>query len=351
MHDGRHENLEQALDADARALAPEVTPPPPTAAPNWRAVIGAMSFPLFFVVMFALCYVSAFHSPQPHHVPIAVVGDSAQASAVVDALSPQLGDRFDLTVSTDLAGTVDRIESRDLVGAIELGPTMTAHIASAEGQSLVQAVEGVARPLAEAQGVPLAVTDHAPLSAGDSTGTGLFYFLVVCTILGYLTITVVSQAAPTMRVRHQLATLGVMSVVGTIVAFLVSSVFVGTYGASALGIAALLAIAVAYAFTVGVVTILLNKLIGRAAIFVVMSVMIFLNFPSAGGAISAHLLPGFWAWLNNFWIGAGAIDAMRAVVYFDGAGVGGGLLVVGAWLVLGGALLALVSRRKAPADG
>ncbi|GBF17659.1 hypothetical protein Br6_05066 [Rhodococcus sp. Br-6] len=214
----------------------------------------------------------------------------------------------------------------------------------------VQAVEGLAQPLAAAQGVELKVVDHAPLAADDPTGTGLFYLVMVCTIVGYLTITVLSQVAPRMRLRQQLGVLGVMSAIGTVLAYLISAIFVGFYGASFAANLAMLAVVIAYTVTVGLVSILVNRIFGQAAIMVVMVLMIFVNFPSAGGAFPADFLPGFWSALNNFWIGAGALDAVRSIIYFGSTGVGHGLFILAGWFVVTAILLALTQLRKpAPA--
>ncbi len=97
-------------------------------------------------------------------------------------------------------------------------------------------------------------------------------------------------------------------------------------------------------------SILVNRVFGKAAIMVVMVLMIFVNFPSAGGAFPADFLPGFWSALSHFWIGAGAVDATRSIVYFGGTGVGHGLLVIGGWFVVTAALLGLTQLRKPKAE-
>jgi hypothetical protein len=61
-------------------------------------------------------------------------------------------------------------------------------------------------------------------------------------------------------------------------------------------------------------------------------VFVVLNFPTAGGSVAPELLPGFWRFLNHFWIGAVALDANRSILYFDGAGVGDDVLKLLAWL-------------------
>ncbi len=241
-----------------------------------------------------------------------------------DRLVPTVGDKFDLETSTDATGAIDRLQNREIAGVIELGPTMNLHIASAEGTMRVQAAEGLAQPLAAAQGVDLNVVDHAPLAADDPTGTGLFYLVMVCTIVGYLTITVLSQVAPRMRLRQQLGVLGVMSWSRCARPYLglgdlrrlLRRVVRGQSRAARRGDR--------LHDRRRVVSILVKRVFGKAAIMVVMVLMIFVNFPSAGGAFPADFLPGFWSALSHFWIGAGAVDATRSIVYFGGTGVGHG---------------------------
>jgi len=355
-HDQRHQEWTQAIEADTEAVAPALhvdhgTSPQPADAgrPPWRMIVESMVFPLFFAVMFALCYVSAFHNPAPRGVEVVMVGPEAATTALVDRLAPTVGDKFDLETATDAAAALDRLQNREIAGVIELGPTMDVHIASAEGTMRVQAVEGLAQPLAAAQGVEMNTIDHAPLAADDPTGTGLFYLVMVCTIVGYLTITVLSQVAPRLKLRQQIGVLGAMSVIGVLAAYLISSIFVGFYGASFAANLAMLGVVVAYTIVVGLVSILVNRVFGKAAIMVVMVLMIFVNFPSAGGAFPADFLPGFWSGLSHFWIGAGAVDAVRSIIYFGGTGVGHGLLVLGGWLVVAVALLGLTQLRASKA--
>jgi hypothetical protein len=312
----------------------------------WRPVIEAMVFPIFFAVMFALCYVSAFHSPTPHHVGVVVAGPQSATSALVEQLAPNVGDKFDLATTTDTAAALERLQGREIAGVIELGTPMNVHIASAEGPMRVQAVEGLAQPLAAAQGQQANIIDHAPLAADDPTGSALFYLLVVCTIIGYLTITVLAQVAPAMELRVKLGVLAVMAVIGVMVSYFVSAIFVGFYEASFVENLGLLAVIFTYTFTVGLVSILANRVFGKTAIMIVMLLMIFLNFPSAGAAFPADFLPGFWSGLSHFWIGAGAMDAARSIVYFGSTGIGHGLLILGGWLLLTVVLLVLTHLRK-----
>jgi hypothetical protein len=47
-----------------------------------------------------------------------------------------------------------------------------------------------------AQGAPLAVRDVRPLPSGDELGLGVFMFLLICTICGYISPTILETLAP-----------------------------------------------------------------------------------------------------------------------------------------------------------
>ncbi|WP_200182715.1 hypothetical protein [Tomitella biformata] len=323
----------------------ELTAAAPARAIPLAMIAKGMAFPVFFVVMFALCYVSAFHNPVPHNVQLALVGPAQQTSMIADQIAQSSPGAFEITATTDRAGALEDLGAQRVAGVIELGPTVTAHIASGGGITVAQAVEHVAQPLADGLGTTVTVQDAAPLGAGDSTGMGLFYFMIVCTIGGYITVMVLSQVAVGMTLRRQVGILGAMSAGLPLLAYAVSSIFVGAYGASAAGLVALLLIGMAYTFAVGLVSLGLNKLAGQSAIFLIMTFAIFLNFPSAGGAIPASFLPGFWNGMHSFWVGSGAMQSMRSVIFFGGSGLGTGLLILGGWIVVGALLLLALDQR------
>jgi hypothetical protein len=55
----------------------------------------------------------------------------------------------------------------------------------------------------------------------------------------------------------------------------------------------------------------------------------------AGGAYPAPLLPPFWATIGPWLPPGAATHAVRGIVYFDGAGAGRALLVLGAYALVG----------------
>ena len=77
-----------------------------------------------------------------------------------------------------------------------------------------------------------------------------------------------------------------------------------------------------------------------------LAIFVFLNIPSLGATYTRPVLPGFWQFVNHFWIGAETVDAERGVLYLGGLGVGTGLLRLLAWTVVVAALLLLPASRK-----
>ncbi|MFI6742433.1 hypothetical protein ACIBI9_56830 [Nonomuraea sp. NPDC050451] len=99
--------------------------------------------------------------------------------------------------------------------------------------------------------------DVSPVSGRDSTGTGIFYFLIVCSLAGYLATTVLAQAAPHLPLRTTYGILAGAAVIGPLIAFGIGSIFLGCYGAS---LAQIIGVAMAYTFLCGTIAILSHQL-------------------------------------------------------------------------------------------
>lgn len=235
------------------------------------------------------------------------------------------------------------VEERRYDGSIEISPvaaadpsappafTVTTYVAGAEGRSVAGAVQGAAAQVAAQLGTTATVVDVAPLAAADSLGTGLFYLLTYTSLGAYLVIIVLMQVMPGAPLRLRYTAISIAAVVAPLIVFGLSSIFLGDYGASFGSIAGLLGVNALYVFTVGCAAILIEQLLGKAATFGIMAFVVFINFPSAGGAGPAAMLPGFWQGVHEVYFGAGAMEAFRSIVYFGGNGAGRWVLQLLAW--------------------
>ena len=86
-------------------------------------------------------------------------------------------------------------------------------------------------------------------------------------------------------------------------------------------------------------------LLGPAGIFASLAILVFLNIASFGATYMPPVMAPFWQFLNHFWIGAAAVNAERAILYFDGQGVGWHILVLLAWAAIVALLLLPVSQK------
>jgi hypothetical protein len=316
-----------------------------------RSALLSLVLPAFFIIGFALCYMSAYHAPGPHGVQVGVAGPTAQTALLRDGLERTVGPAFNVQAVPTPATAARAVSDHDLYGAYvpaaQPGGTATVIVADASGTGVTNAVESLFRAFAAQQRDQVAVRDVRPLPAGDSNGLSLLFYLFACTFGGVLTVAATGLAAPALRARYRWLLLLAAAVAAPIVAYLLAGQGLGAISGSAGAVFALLGVSVLYVLVITIIVRCLQLLLGAiGAVFVALTVFVMLNFPSAGISIQGPMLPTFWHVLNRFWIGAAASDAFRSIVYFGGQGVGTDVLKLLGWLGVGAVLLALVALRR-----
>jgi hypothetical protein len=311
-----------------------------------RLAVGALALPAFLVIGFALCYVSAWQAPAPHGVPVAVAGPAAQTAPLRDGLARAVGAAFDVQAVPTPAAAAREVRDQDLYGAYvpaaQPGATATVIVAAASGTAVTSAVEALFRAVAAQQHAQLAVRDVRPLPAGDASGLALFFFLIVCTLGGFLTVTATGLAAPGLRPRYRWPLILAAAVVTPALGYLLGGQGLGAISGSAGAAFALLGVAALFVLIVAMIARGLQLILGAiGTLFAGLAIFVLLNFPSSGASVQGPMLPTFWHVLNRFWIGASASDAFRSIVYFGGQGAGTDVLKLLGWLGVGVVLLAL----------
>jgi hypothetical protein len=315
-----------------------------------RLALSAMLIPIFFVIAFAICIIGTYHKPHPNGIKVGVVGPAAQTAQLRAGIEKAAGSAFDVSSVATVAEAARAVRQRDLNAAFV--PTAdpqqpaTLIVAGAAGRIVATAAERLARSVTESQGTQLAVRDVRRLPAGDEIGVGVFMFMIVCTICGYLAVTLLFTVAPALHPGRRYAIIAAIAVLIPTLAYLIGGLGFGTYSGSFGTILAFIGVGALYVFVIGLITRLLQVLLGPPALFVALAIFVFLNIPSLGATYTSEVLPGFWQFLNHFWIGAETTDAERSILYFDGQGVGTDLLRLLAWTgVIVGLLLLPVSRK------
>jgi hypothetical protein len=315
-----------------------------------RLALGAMLIPVFFVVMFAVCIIGTYHKPHPNGIKVAVVGPAAQTAPLRAGLAKAGGSAFDFSQVATPAEATHAVRERDLNAALvppaNRKQPATVIVASAGGRLVAKATEDFVRAVAVTQGAQTVLRDVRPLPTGDAIGVGVFMFMIVCTICGYLAVTLLFTVAPALDpARHYSIIAGVAVLIPTL-AYLIGGLGFGTYRGSFGTILAFIGVGALYSFVIGLITRLLQVLIGPPALFVSLAIFVFLNIPSLGATYTANVLSPFWRFLNHFWIGAETVNAERSILYFGGLGVGTDILRLVAWTGVIVLLLALPVSRK-----
>jgi hypothetical protein len=310
--------------------------------------------PLYISVGFAASYIGALHAPRPHHVKVAIVGEPAATAPLAHVLSVRAHGGLDVSQLTTVAQARRVVADRKLAGGYIPGRHPTVIVATAASASLADFVEASFRQVAAAQNRPLAVDDVRPLPANNSSGTPNFFFLIICTLGTFLTVVALGFLAPTLPEPQRLAIVAAASVLAPLIAYLIGGPGYHTFSGDFGTIMAMLGAGALYAFAVAAITRLCQLGLGPLGALVASLVFIFLNLPSSGGSVAPQLMPGFWRFLNPFWIGAAGLDANRSVLYFHGTGVGTDVLKILAWIAAWAALLAITiyvrtTRRKTTA--
>jgi hypothetical protein len=307
--------------------------------PALRHVLTHLITPLLMCLGMGLAYMGAFVTPEPHHLPVAVVGAGPKAKVFAQTVKDTAGDKLDVRTVATRVDAVRLLESRDVTGAyVPSAKAPELIVASAASDMGATAVEKVFTPVAAEQGTPLKVTDVAAPAADDPTGQGLFFLLIAVSIGSYASVAALGAAGATLPLRiRALLALGVSAVVSGIGALLAGPVFhlahhdlAGVWGMAWLYSAGILFIGVG-----------LHTFLKRWTTLTMMVLFVMLNFTSSGGLFRPELQNAFFGTLHAFWNGAGFVEGLRSLLYFGSDGLARNVWTLVVWLVLGLAVTAV----------
>ncbi|MET8539431.1 hypothetical protein ABZW03_02065 [Kitasatospora sp. NPDC004799] len=333
------------------------TPRNPAAAPALGHSLKHLAIhlitPLLMCLGMALAYQGAFHQPEPHHLEVAVVGTTPQAQGLAQAIQGKAGDALDVRTVDDRAGAERLLRDRELVGAfVPDARSPELIVAKGNSETSVVAATAVFTNVTDQQGVPLHVTDLTTPAEGDPTGQGLFFLLVALSIGSYASVAVIGAAGAGLSLK-------VRALVGVAVSLVVSVIGIVTAGPVFHVVdhdhAAIWALGWLYSAGILLIGIGLHSFLKKWTTLALMVLFVMLNFTSSGGIYRPELQNGFFGGLHGFWTGAGFLEGARNILYFDGgAGLGGHVVTLLLWLLLGGAVLVAAAlyegRGRRPAE-
>ena len=309
-----------------------------------------MLVPVFFVIAFAVCIIGTYHKPHPNNIKVGVVGPPALTAPLRAGLEKAAGSAFDIRPVVTVADAAHQVRQRDLNAAFvhAANPQQPASVivASANGRLVATAAETLAGPSRRPRALSSSYASSAPSPRGMSSRLGIFMFMIVCTHCGYIAPTILETLAPALLPSRRYAIIAATALLVSALTYLIGGLGFGTYTGSVGTILAFIGVGALYGFTIGLDTRLLQALIGPFAIFISLAIFVFLNIASLGATYTSPVLPGFWRFVNHFWIGAQAVNAQHSILYFGGQGVATDMLRLLAWAGVITALLVLPVSRK-----
>jgi len=311
------------------------------------AVVGLAALITFMAMAFAF---PAVHSGA-HDLAIGVAGPEPAVAKVEAGLAEKSpGTFFEVTRYPDAAALEQAIRDRDVHGGIGVGPDgVTAYTATAGGAPMAQAVRGAATGLSTATGQKLTTVDVVGYTADDPTGAGLSALMFPLSIGGIVPAVVMFNLFKNRRWSRIAAVTGVAVLAGLAVTA-VLHFWTGSLGGNYWETAAVLALSTA---AISLTALGVESVFGMAGFGVLALLMVFVANPLSGLVAGPDWLPKPLGAIGQLLPPGAGGSAIRAVAFFDGAGLTAPLITLCVWIAAGLLLSVLghhrSSRRPAPA--
>ncbi|WP_210414672.1 ABC transporter permease [Microlunatus elymi] len=305
-------------------------------------------------ILFVTVFLAAFHAPEPHNLPVGIVGAAQQVKAVEQALDQNAPGQIEFTTYDSAAEARNAIEHRTTFGAYvmaEDGRTAQLLYAGANGPSVTGTLEGIFGGIAQHSHATLTTRDVVPASSGDTRGLGIFYAGFGIVLGAFLFGLISTQMGRALQLRWRLLSLAMFSVVGGAAVALIG----GSTGFNVLpgNLAANMSVIVLLAAAVSAGTLLFLRIGGPAGTLLASLVMLILGNATSGGVMPAAYLPDWLRPLADILPAGLGLRALFGESYFNNDGFVSGLILLAVWVVASLGIVSAVDflsdRRKARA--
>ncbi|MER7001651.1 hypothetical protein ABT297_01160 [Dactylosporangium sp. NPDC000555] len=299
-------------------------------------VLAVLALQLAFIAS----YIGAFHEPTPHRIPVAVAAPPEALDDLVVKLDGLPGEPLEARAAFSEDAARRMIDERQVYGAFIVSSSDATDrlvIASAAGPGVATALTQIITPLEDAQERAFMIEDAKPALLGDARGLSGFYLALGWVVGGYLVAIAVSTSKGSRPANPHRALIRLLSLA-------VYAALSGVGGAAIAGplfgaldghLAQLWWFGALLVFASGCCTMALQAAFGFVGSGLTVLLFVVLGNPSAGGAYPAPLLPPFWRAIGP-WLPPGlGTEAIRGIVYFNGAGVQRAAIVLGGYALFG----------------
>lgn len=314
---------------------------------RWSKTIGLSVAAAIGVAVLVLAFIWPAMTSTARDLPVAIIGPTAQVTAVTQELSKQDAP-FTVTTVPDRMAAVSGIKDRTFDGGVVLGakpevltasaassvvtPMMTQVQAQLQKQVDLQlkAASAAAPAGANVPTITVGITDVVPLADTDSRGLGLAVASFPIVIGGMLGGIVISLVIAGVWRRLTAAAVYAVGAGFTIVAVMqpwfgiLQGDFIVNVGAVALSLFATVA------FITG-----MASLLGRPGIAIGAITTLLIGNPLSAAAQPAQFIPAPWGNVGQWLVPGASTTLLRNLSYFPNASNTFPLLVLAGWAVFG----------------
>jgi hypothetical protein len=298
---------------------------------------------LLVALSFFTVYGTAFGNPSPRNLPVLVVGN-AELAAQLDAQ-----DEFAAETVASVDEAREQLLDREAYGAIapQDDGSISLLLASGKGRSGAATLSTAVSTLAANSEVTVTVEDVVPLSDDNPGGSFEFYLVVFLGLAGGAGASVLSRVLhPVRGSRGLIERVGFLAAYTAVAATAFTVVAGVALGALPGEIPALFAVLWAYTFATSLALSGIQAAFGTTAAIGASLLLTVFGNATAAGPVVREALPAFYQALHPFLPHGAALDILRGVQYFDGAGIGAGILTLAIWGGLGLAALTVTAHRS-----
>lgn len=311
--------------------------------PNKKLFLAGMIFPLFMMVAMPLLYSWGLHSPSPHDMNVAVIGDTSQSQQLAGALDTKADGKFSVTTVADTNAAREALERLEIRGAWNPA-NGDVYIASSGSAIAGSTARAFLTSVAEAQdpSVPVNVIDIAPPGDNDRLANSLLFVGLAAVLGGFASASVLRMAVGSLSLRVELLLLTVLSAVTSVIPLFIAY---SVYGAFETGFEKAFLLLFVGSLTVGCFHLGALRLIGPVAIIPTIVIMVLVGIPASGAAIPAEMVPTFFGMLSRILPTPALLEGLKRIVYFPEAGLGASVSTLFVWALLGMAMIGLAALR------
>ncbi|MGO3279666.1 MAG: ABC transporter permease [Brevibacterium aurantiacum] len=323
-------NEQHTTDADAEAAA----------AKRAKAeLIGRTAaifiMPLIMVGMMITGYLGTMHSPSANDMPVVVAGSDSKAADIKFALDGAEPDALDVDTVEDAHTAREMVYDREASAAVVIeGDKATLYTAGGAGVQQQTTVTGLVMPALQEEGLDVATEDIASLPDNDPSGLGAMFLMTAIVMAGYLPFSVLRSNSPELlKFKRIVPILGawaavIAGLVWTVVCPILDIVdvkdTVPVLGIAWLGV-----------FAISCMQLFITRIVGALGVIVGIFFLMVLGMPSSNLSYPVYTMPAFYRFTHEILPMPAIGEALRSVLYFDGAGVTEHLLVLAIGAVVG----------------